>query len=336
MKNSAFYSILVSSIAYAYASPLDLVERAGAGGCNANNCLRAIRGTTSIGLAYCSSYLDVRPKIEIVYETVFTVTYGETTEHPSTFTGTVTITTGTVETTITAAPAPVVKRDEIPVKAVSNIENKCSSDGFKITSACNCLLSGRPKSTYTLTDYTWASETVPTLTQELYTVETKYVEAKVTYLPLIKNPGFDDPTDPFRDWVILGNNSGCDACTYEVAPNDDSRTSPNALKVNWVGERGVFKFFQEIPVEVGKKYKFKFQYKIDSSSRDNAWIPYFLGFVSQMKMGATNEWQTAESAAEEAEFDTMSIQISMYLYRGAPEDTESFYFDSFQVWEVDE
>ncbi|KAF3192534.1 hypothetical protein TWF788_000145 [Orbilia oligospora] len=335
MRNTVFSTILLASIAYA--SPLDLVERGGAGGCNANNCLRAIRGTTSIGLVYCSSYLDIRPEIEVVYETVFTITQGETTEHPSTFTDTITITTGTAEATITPAPAPVMKRDEIPQKAISNIENKCSSDGFKITSACNCLLSGRPKSTVTYVDYTWASETVPTLTQDLYTVVTTYVEAKVTYLPLIKNPGFDDPTDPFRDWIILGNNTGCDACTYEVVPNDGSRTSPNALKVNWVGERGVFMFRQEIPVEVGKKYKYKFQYKIDSPSRDNAWIPYFLGFTSQMKMGATNEWQTAESAPEEAiEFDTMTIQVSMYLSRGAPDDTERFYFDSFQFWEIDE
>ncbi|KAK6501288.1 hypothetical protein TWF481_009129 [Arthrobotrys musiformis] len=334
MKGSILCSAFLAGTAYA--TPLELVKRTGAQGCNANNCLRAIRGTTSIGLAYCSSFLDIRPEIAVVYETVYTVTVGETTEHPSTFTDTITITTGTVETTITPAPAPVVKRDEIPEKAISNIENKCSSDDFKITSACNCLLSGRPKSTTTYTDYVGAFETVATLTQEAYTVVTEYVEAKVTYLPLIKNPGFDDPAQPFRDWSISGSSFGCDACTYEVAPNDGSSTSPNALQVNWVGDRGVFMFQQEIPVETGKKYRFKFQYKIDSTSRANAWITFSIGTTSKLVMGATNEWQTAESFTEEIfEFDTTIIQVSMYLSMGAAGDTEKFYFDSFQVWEVD-
>ncbi|KAK6347947.1 hypothetical protein TWF718_005767 [Orbilia javanica] len=335
MRNSVFYSLICAGIAYA--SPVELVGRTGAQGCNANNCLRAIRGTTSIGLAYCSSYLDIRNEITVVYETAFTITHGETTEHPSTFTDTVTITTGTLETTITPTPDPVVKRDEIPEKAVSNIENKCSSDGFKITSACNCLLSGRLKSTRTYTDYTWAEETVPTVTQDLYTVETKYVEAKVTYLPLLKNPGFDDPVEPFRHWEILGNNTGCEACTYEVTPNDGSSTSPNALKVNWVGQSGVFLFRQTIPVEIGKRYRFKFQYKVDSPSRPNAYIPYFIGYASKLQMGATNEWQTAESWTEAiTEFDDTTIEVSMYLAGAGPEDTETFYFDSFQVWEVSE
>ncbi|RVD85415.1 uncharacterized protein DFL_003738 [Arthrobotrys flagrans] len=104
MRNSVFYSLLLAGIAYA--TPLDLVELTGAGGCNANNCLRAIRGATSIGLAYCSSYFDIRPEVSIVYETIFTITFGKTTEYLSTFTDTVTITTGTAETTITAAQLP--------------------------------------------------------------------------------------------------------------------------------------------------------------------------------------------------------------------------------------
>ncbi|KAK6532416.1 hypothetical protein TWF281_006605 [Arthrobotrys megalospora] len=331
MKGLAFYSILLARVAYA--SPLDLVERGAA--CNANNCLRAIRGTTSIGLSYCSSYLDIRPEIAIVYETVYTVTFGETTEHPTTFTDTITVTTGTAEATITADP--LRKRQGVPDKAASNIEKQCSTNGSKITSACNCLLSGRPKSTTTYTDYVGATETVPTLTQELYVVETKYVEAQVTYLPLIKNPGFDDPTDPFRHWTILGNNTGCDACTYEVTPNQGSSTSPNALEVNWVGQRGVFLFEQEIPVQVGKKYRFKFQYKIDTPSRQNAWISFSIGSTAKLVMGATDQWQTAESFTEEIfEWDTTTIQVSMFLSQASPEDTETFHFDSFQVWEIAE
>ncbi|KAK6358018.1 hypothetical protein TWF730_007372 [Orbilia blumenaviensis] len=332
MMNSILYSILVAGIVYA--TPVDLAAR---GPCNANNCLRAIRGSTSIGLAYCSSYLDIRPDITVVYETAYTVTFGETTEHRSTFTDTITVTTGTVEATITAAPAPPAKRDEIPGKAVSNIEKKCSTNPVKIKSACDCLLSGRPKRTTTYTDYVGATETVPTLTQELYVVETKYVEARVTYLPLIKNSGFDDPVEPFRDWVIFGSGTGCDECTYEVAPNQSSSTSPNALKINWVGEKGVFMFQQEIPVETGKKYRFKFQYKIDSPSRANAWIPFSIGLTSKMVMGATNEWQTVESFTEEIfDFDTTTIQVSVYLSGAGPDDTETFYFDSFQVWEIAE
>ncbi|KAK6506272.1 hypothetical protein TWF506_011190 [Arthrobotrys conoides] len=334
---------LVTLIGAVFASPAALVKR----GCNANNCLRAVRATAreSIGLRYCSDFLGIRPVYSFTTETLFTVNLGETTVYDTTVTETITTTTGTAETTITAAPAR--KRDhewdpeaeEAYLKGRENILQKCSTDDVKLSSACQCFLSGRPVSTETSTDYTWAVEIVPTLTDTFVATETVQVEAKVTYLPLIKNPGFDDPVEPFRDWEIFDSEFGCNGCTHEVAPNAGSSSSPNSLKAIWVDSPGVSRFQQKVQLEAGKWYKFKFEYKVESASMPQAFIAFELTIGNtDAIIGATNQWQTAESVPILAdEFDASNAQIAIFFFLlgGRSGRTEPFYFDSFKIWEVE-
>ncbi|EGX46876.1 hypothetical protein AOL_s00097g302 [Orbilia oligospora ATCC 24927] len=324
-------------------SPLDHVKR----GCNANNCLRAVRATgrESIGLRYCSDFLGIRPDYTTATEIDFTVTFGEETFYETTITETITRTTGTVETTITAAPFRRrdhdwdPEADEAYLKGRSNILQKCSTDDAKITSACRCFLSDRPVSTETITDYTWVVETVPTLTDTFIATETVSVEAQVTYLPIIKNPGFDDPVDPFRDWEIYDTGFGCSACTHEVAPNAGSSSSPNSLKAIWVDSLGVFRFQQKVQLQLGKWYKFKFEYRVESPSMPQAFIAFELARAYPgVVIGATNQWQTAESVpimADEWNSSDALLSIWFFLLGGVSGRTEPFYFDSFKIWEVE-
>ncbi|EPS36685.1 hypothetical protein H072_9746 [Dactylellina haptotyla CBS 200.50] len=140
--------------------------------------------------------------------------------------------------------------------------------------------------------------------------------------------------------MILSNHSATGLSwetllTYEASPNEGSVTSPNSLKINWIGASGVFWIRQTIPLEGGKTYRFKFQYKVDLPSRDEAFITLTIAGTPKAVLGATNQWQWAESwDASVGGFDTPEIEVTCFLAGSPPEATEVFYFDSFRVWEV--
>ncbi|KAK6525087.1 hypothetical protein TWF694_005235 [Orbilia ellipsospora] len=333
---------LIFLVGAVLANPAALAKR----GCNANNCLRAVRATKreSIGLRFCSDFMGIRPDYTFTTENQFTITEGETTVYATTVTETITTTTGTAETTITAAPAK--KRDDWDpegddayLEGRGDILSKCSTDDAKLTSACQCFLSGRPVSTEVITEYTWAVETIPTLTDTFVVTTTLSVEAKATYLPLIKNPGFDDPVDAVRDWVIFDTEYGCPDCTYEIAPNAGSSSPPNSFKGNWVDSPGVFRFQQPVQLQAGKWYKFKFEYKTVSPSAPQAFIAFELADSYPVTViGATNQWQTAESVpilADDLHASDALLVVWFFLLGGITGRTETFYFDSFKIWEVE-
>ncbi|EPS36675.1 hypothetical protein H072_9745 [Dactylellina haptotyla CBS 200.50] len=313
--------------------------------CHADNCLRAIRGTESIGRYFCSSTLQLEPVTVTFSSTEIYPTYGLTTVYTGTETETITVVTGTSATTL----PPILDRrrdvearevnpdDAVVTKKISNILKMCVTNEARIISACSCLLKTGQNVTVTTTEYDFLPTTVPTLSDYEIVTQTVGIEAKVTYLPLIKNSGFDHPVEPLRHWVFPEH--WCDPCTHEVVPNDGSSSSPNALKIVY-NEGPNAKFYQDVTVEIRKYYKFKFQFKIGSAT-SKSYPEFYMdyGFSNDLPVMfrgvASNQWQTIEVGPTLMEWRTnVAIEVRMFVPRAAAEPTESFYFDSFEIWEV--
>ena len=94
-----------------------------------------------------------------------------------------------------------------------------------------------------------------------------------------------------------------------------------------------------VQLQVGKWYKFKFEYRVDSPSNPQAFIAFELARAYPGTIiGATNQWQTAESVpilAEDWNASDALLSVFFFLLGGRSGRTEPFYFDSFKIWEVE-
>jgi len=296
------------------ASPLE----AGQQKRGADNCLRAVRGTPSIGLPFCSSLLTISAATATSYVAAPTVTVVVSTT--STSSTTLTTTTGTA--TVTAA-VPLGKRRTDPTSLISSM---CGYDQSRLTSACSAFLSGVPTSTTTV-----LSTTTPTLltTASTTITETSIVSTAatttVTPLPIITNPGFDDVADPLYDWTAT--NVGCTGCTFG-ATAAVSESPPNSFGVYIPNNLGYITLTQKPNLVAGQSYVFTFQYRVDSAASTNARIEVYIGSLDGGTVtSATSSWQTYTSPTYKAPANPGSILLALYtsLDLGA----EGIYVDSF-------
>ncbi|EAA29191.2 hypothetical protein GE21DRAFT_3800 [Neurospora crassa] len=139
--------------------------------CGGAQCLAAITAVSSIGDAFCSSWLSWTPATTVVTE-VETVTSTHT--NLETVTAVVTLTTATV--TETAGTTTLFqKRRQLPsADPAESIFSECDSASASVSSACSCHLAGSTTSTVTVTETTTSTE-IPEYTGTLTTTETTNV-----------------------------------------------------------------------------------------------------------------------------------------------------------------
>ncbi|RKU44677.1 hypothetical protein DL546_004643 [Coniochaeta pulveracea] len=238
----------------------------------ADNCLRAIRGTSSIGLAYCSSALSVASITSTSYVAAPTVTIVV----PTTATTSTTMTTITGididshGTTIAAAAQPNKRRTD----PISRILSQCGNNLGRVSSACRDFLKGVPTSTTTIT-----STTTPT---ELRTVTTTATTTQTLITPptptnLWQNPSFEAPL-PASSLFLAQCTTGCDV---SLSPTSHTgllglRLLGLRLLVTSTGQKaGVVQTFTTTSPS---RYLFSFWYRVDGpvvpDARLNYWIDY--------------------------------------------------------------
>ncbi|KAL1864487.1 hypothetical protein VTK73DRAFT_5858 [Phialemonium thermophilum] len=162
MRNSISYflaSVLVSGVGARCTSP------SGSTKCNADNCLRAVRGTPLIGAPFCSSWLSQSPVTTTVTETA---TATETLTDVVTVSTTQTLTTSTfTDVVATATVTQLVKRKELDPSA--SIYSRCSSLSSRVSSACSCFLSTTSTLTVTATVTATVTSEVAVTTTDVIT-----------------------------------------------------------------------------------------------------------------------------------------------------------------------
>jgi hypothetical protein len=255
-------ALLALALPAVLATPLELVKR----DCNANNCLRALRGATRLAdpqfpSAFCFSYIS-----RIVTATETSTDY--TTE---TTTSTETVATITnYEATVTQTVLPPVdtlkkRRDTLsPEELSASIVSQCSYDPTKISSDCSCFL-GTATSTVTESTTATLPVTVTATATDTLTVDIPTLTITETCFPTataaITNGGFG--TGSLSPWYSVPVGSSFKQGTASVSYNPLSIHHKHAFKAGVsvaFNKAGKVKLAQDLVTCPGATYSLDFDY----------------------------------------------------------------------------
>ncbi|TPX18578.1 uncharacterized protein E0L32_002435 [Thyridium curvatum] len=295
-----WFPVLVTGVTLANASPLAaLIERDT--GCNANNCLRAVRGAPAdYANMFCTAALGKSPATsDITVTATSTVTALET----ATSVSTEHITT-TTTATITGAPnaGNVQKRKTSAYSDyTSHFSSQCSYSTAKLSSACSCYLANGTTSTltvYTTVSATFTEATITTTTATTTTVQETASATTSICIPAqtnaLRNGDFEQDTATGAPWQVVGASDGAShEVITDAAGGDATHVFHSVLRhpANAGPYTGQV-FQQAVGTCVGTKYRVQYSARNVGDSSDGYSYIYINGNVISTVRGPLSAYTT--------------------------------------------
>ncbi|KAK6527736.1 hypothetical protein TWF694_004716 [Orbilia ellipsospora] len=326
-------ALLALAVPAVLANPVDNLLARGGPGCNADNCLRAIRGR-EVGYDFCYSTLG-----RITTTTNVITAYTTDTTTVTDYIATATVYATTVTTVVLPhrdEPRDLIKRTDSPAQQTASIIKACTTSSASISSACSCYL-GDSTSTITEETTTTVPVTVTETDSETLTVEIPTFVVTSTCHPLatpvLRNGGFD--SGKLEPWTIGDLPSDSQAGSYSFVPVILGKVFKAVLSTPTHGNLySKVDLVQNLVTCPGVKYELSFWYRFDGRKGSSTDIEIFIDGtkISDINDGTQSLFGATFSKKFIATSTTTVLEVDLVL--GHVTGTETIYLDGFSVLPV--